>query len=120
MASKAHCNKLPKGFSVKSADMYKPLQYFGMFFVIISIAILFCLYRYPGSQDERVFLYPFAGVMSILHMLIGIGVLTRNKKIFALFKIYLKILYIGFPIGTFIARKTLTYIDKYDIERYLV
>jgi len=105
---------------MNSSEIYKPLKYFGVFFVIISISIFFCLYKYPGSAKEQVYLFPFANIVSLLHMLIGIGILTKNKKLFVLFKVYLKILYIGFPVGTYIAKKTLSYIDKYDIERFLL
>ena len=100
--------------------MYKPLQYFGLFFVAISIVIILYLYKYPGDPKEQAYLFPFASAVSLLHMLIGIGILTKNRKLFVLFKMYLKVLYIGFPIGTYIAKKTLSYIDKYDIEKYLV
>ena len=103
-----------------SSELYKPLKYFGVFFVITSISIFFYLYKYPRSLEEQVYLFPFAGIVSLWYMLIGIGLLTKNKKLFVLFKVYLKILYIGFPVGTYIAKKTLSYIDKYDIERFLL
>ena len=105
MVSKEHYNKQHQGSFMNSSDMYKPLRYFGFFLVDISVAIIFCLYKYPGSPEEQVFLFPFAGTVSVLHMLIGIGVLTKNKKLFVFFKMYLKMLYIGFPIGTYIAKK---------------
>jgi hypothetical protein len=99
--------------------LYKPIQNFGLIFIGISI-IGFCyLYSVPNSGMEYTFLLFFLGGLSILHLLLGIGIIRRNKKVFVLFKGYLKCLAIGFPVGTYISKKTLTYIDTNNIESYL-
>jgi hypothetical protein len=46
----------------------------------------------------------------------GIGILLRRKWGYFLFKFFLYIFLLGFPIGTFIAYKSLKYIKRNDIK----
>ena len=60
-----------------------------------------------------------SAIVSIFHLVIGIGLVKKNRMIFGIFKVCLKLLLAGFPLGTFIARATLKYIEEHNIESYL-
>jgi hypothetical protein len=57
--------------------------------------------------------------VSLFHLLLGIGILLRRRWWFSVFKGYLYLLYLGFPVGTYIARETLKYIEQNSVEQYL-
>lgn len=100
-------------------DLYKPIQNFGIFFFAIGALGLVFLSIDKSNGFEYWFLLSFAGPISLLHLFIGIGLILKNRTSFFFFEAYLKLLYFGFPIGTFIAKKTLIYIKKYNIENFL-
>jgi len=98
-------------------DFLKPIRSFGYFFIIIGVAGF--IMHFWALNDVR---YTngfklFVLIVSLLHLSIGSGVIF--KKIWGLYalKFYLYLLYFAIPIGTYIAVKTLRYIEKYQIEK---
>lgn len=59
----------------------------------------------------------FVLIVSFLHLLFGIGVIFKKMWGFYALKIYLYSLYLAIPIGTYIANKTLRYIEKHEIKK---
>jgi uncharacterized membrane protein YfcA len=55
--------------------------------------------------------------MTIWYLITGVGVLTRRKWGYYLFKIFLYVLLLAFPIGTLIGYKSLKYIKRNNIKR---
>jgi len=105
---------------MKCPATYKPIQNFGIFLVAISVLGFLCLFTEPNNEKGYIFLFFFAGIISVVHLFLGIGVIIRNRKVFVFFKGYLRFLYMGFPVGTYIAKKTLDYIADNNIEQYLL
>ena len=61
----------------------------------------------------------FIGVISLFHLLLGVGIIRQNRLSFGVFKSYLRLMYVAFPLGTYLSKKALGYIEKNNIERYL-
>jgi len=51
-------------------------------------------------------------------MATGLGVLYRTRWGYYLFKLFLYLLLLGFPIGTFISYKALSYMKRHRIETH--
>ena len=59
----------------------------------------------------------FVLVFFLLHALIGVGLTSRSLWGFYFFKYYLYVLYIAFPIGTFIAHKSLKLLEDKNYKK---
>jgi hypothetical protein len=100
-------------------DLYQPLRYFAYFF--IAIALLGFVTLVFGLSDVKYLavVWAFVASVSIFHLGLGFGVLFRKRWGFRMFKGYLYLLYVGFPVGTYIAHETLKYIKENRIEELL-
>ncbi len=89
-----------------------------IFFSICGIYPLVSLYFMedrPADIDVHKFVIFFV-LMGGWYLTTGIGILLRSKWGYFFFKFFLYILLLGFPIGTFIAYKSLKYIKKNHIK----
>jgi hypothetical protein len=100
-------------------DLYRPLRYFAYFFIAIAFLGFVTLVLGLSEVKYLPVVWTFLGSVSIFHLVLGMGVLFRKRWGFAIFKAYLYLLYIGFPIGTYIAHETLKYINKNRIEEFV-
>ena len=100
-------------------DLYRPLKYFAYFFIGIAFLGFVTLVLDLSKVKYLPAVWTFVGSVSIFHFVLGIGVLLRKKWGFTIFKGYLYLLYVGFPIGTYIAHETLKYINENRIEKFL-
>ena len=69
------------------------------------------------SNYDSSFSY-FIAFMVVVHFFVGLGIVLRKSWGMDLFKCYLYILFLGFPIGTYIAIKTLKYIKNNNADKY--
>ncbi len=69
----------------------------------------------PPDIDVHEFVTFFV-LMGGWYLTTGIGILLRSRWGYFFFKFFLYILLLGFPIGTFIAYKSLKYIKGNDIK----
>lgn len=100
-------------------DPYRPIKNFGYFFVGLALLGLLILFLKLTDVEYLLLVWAFVGSISLFHLLLGIGILLRKRSGFIIFKGYLHLLYLGFPLGTYLARETLKYIDENRIEQYL-
>lgn len=100
-------------------DLYKPVRNFGYFFVALGLCGFLILLTKLQDIEQVVAVWLFIGSISLFHLLLGIGVILKNRLGFGIFKGYLQLMYIAFPIGTILSKKTIEYIEKNNIERYL-
>jgi hypothetical protein len=78
---------------------------------------LVSLYFMEDRSDIAVHKFvTFFVLTGVWYLATGIGILLRSKWGYFLFKFFLYILLLGFPIGTFIAYKSLKYIKRNDIK----
>ena len=94
--------------------IFRPVKIPGILFV--AIAILGSAFH-AGSLREPEFRC-FIIFMTAWHLSTGLGILFRKIWGFYLLKSYLYFLLLGFPIGTWIAVKSLRYIKEKEIVRF--
>lgn len=100
-------------------DVYRPIKTFGYFLIGIGSLGFIALFTVLRDVDFNTVVSILVVVIACYHILLGIGIILRSRMIFRLFRGYLNILYLGFPIGTYLSRHTLRYIDENRIERFL-
>ena len=100
-------------------DSYRPIRNFGYFFVALATLGLLILFLKLTDVEHLLLVWAFVGSVCLFHLLLGVGILLRKRSAFIMFKGYLHLLYLGFPVGTYLARETLKYIDENRIEEYL-
>ena len=69
-----------------------------------------------GSGSKFVFIV--WTVIQCFQVATAIGIIYLRRWGYILFKIFLYIMLIGFPIGTFISYMTLSYMKRHDVKRY--
>jgi len=100
---------------INTFNDHKPIQYFLIVLILaVFLGALMCLIT---INDDLSFYSPFTLLMLIWHAVTAIGMMSKYKWGLYLFKFYLYVLYIGFPIGTYIARKYLSYMENHEIEK---
>lgn len=100
-------------------DLYEPIKRFGYFLMMTGIAGLLVLFIFLIDVKFRVAVWVFISTVSLFHFLLGAGIVLRKKAILPLFRAYLRLLYLGFPLGTLIAKETLRYIEKNNVENLM-
>lgn len=82
---------------------------------------LFCLagpLTADRTKHDNTNFFIFCYVLSFIHLFIGVGILSLKKWGFYCLKYYMYFLKPGYPVGTYIANKMLTYLKDHNIERY--
>jgi len=99
-------------------NLYKPIRNFGYLILAVGVAGLFYLVVY--SNDPEFFLAAkiFVLAVSIFNLFIGYNIVSRNRFGYKSLKIYLYLIYPGFPLGYFYAKNTFEYIESNNIERF--
>lgn len=99
-------------------DVLKPIIIFGYCLILMGfIAILMHLFSLKNDSHATNFT-SFTVAVSLFHFIIGLGVILKKKWGYYCFRVYLYLLSIGFPIGTFIGLRTLKYIDKNNVKKF--
>ncbi|MCW7753293.1 hypothetical protein OOT00_04750 [Desulfobotulus sp. H1] len=96
-------------------NIFKPIIFFGYFLILMGGASMFVFvieYRF----FEYLFLKYFCFIVSIFHLFVGLGIIFKEKWGYYLFKLYLYLIAVGFPIGTLIGLKMLKYINDNNIK----
>ena len=105
---------------MSNENIFAPIRNFAYFLSAIGVCgIIIHLLNVSDpyyASDFRLFVL----MSTFVHLGIGFGLLARVKSAFHAFKFYLYFLKIGFPVGTYISKKTLDYIQKNNIEQFLV
>ena len=97
-------------------DILRPVKIFGtVLFVIGFFGIIFDL-NYLNDPEVSKGFKIFGVIISMWHLLGGIGILLKKIWGFYIFKSFLYVLFLGFPIGTYIAYKFLDYIKRNNLK----
>ena len=95
-------------------DKFRPVKIGGLFLLLIALFGLVCLIAVLEESGFRELVI----IVTAWHLLTGLGVIFRTRWGYPLFKGYLYFIYICFPIGTYIAYKSLRYLKENHIERF--
>jgi len=111
------------------SDEVRPIKIFGAVLVIAGL-VAFSAFIGPflldpsstiyilGEREPHYLLFYFWVASTVFYLLTGVGVLYLTKWGYFLFKVFLFLLFLGFPIGTFISYKTLSYMKCHQIKRH--
>jgi len=92
------------------------IKIFGYILIFLFVGCLFTLFI-SSSIERRPFYNNYFGIsISLWYLITGIGIITHQKWGYYLFKFFLYVLFLAFPIGTVIAYKSLAYIKRNDIK----
>lgn len=99
-------------------ELFKPVRNFGL--VLTSIGGLGIVCHVVNAQDSQYIIGAqiFVLSVSIFHLLIGLSIVSRNRYGFRCLRFYLYLLYPGFPLGYFYAKRMFEYIEANKIERF--
>jgi len=103
---------------MRQNQVLKPIIFFGYCLVFIALLIIPKYYFSRNSANYIADFFSFEIIVSLFHLIVGVGVILKLRYGYYSLKIYLYILSVGFPIGTYIAIKTLKYIEKNRIKDY--
>jgi len=96
----------------------RPIIIFGYVLVGLSgITMLFFYWVSFQTSLPTIHIY-FVIVVSIWDFVTGIGMIKLTRWGYYLFKIFLYLLLISFPIGTIISYRTLSYMKRNNIKNY--
>lgn len=99
-------------------DIFKPVRIFGYCFILMGMIGLLMHFSLLKNINYTIEFVYFVLIISAFHFLTGIGVILRKNWGFHVFKFYLHSLYLALPVGTYIAVKTLKYIERHKIKRF--
>jgi hypothetical protein len=109
-------------------DVIKPVRLFGWVLIMGGVITLLwgggVLFFNPSSpayilgvkKDLQLLLY-FWAACTILFISTGVGIVLQKRWGYILFKFFLYLMVLGFPIGTIISYKTLAYMRQHQLKR---
>lgn len=101
---------------MKDADVLKPILIFGYSFIITGTMGIVVLFSILHDVEYKTIVWPFITLVSLFHAILGFGLIHKISWAFLLFKGYLRLLYLGYPLGTYLSKTTLKYIEKHRVE----
>lgn len=97
---------------------FRPVRVAGIIFIILSAigGLMYISLLNNSSLDTSH--HVFIIINMLWYLLTGLGILLQRIWGYYLLKIYIYILILGFPIGTYFVVKSLRYLRKYEIKNY--
>jgi len=106
----------------------KPIRIFGVTLIALALlGVLFFgnLFLNPNSEiyvlgpnpPSGLHIYFVVGSL-LFYFTVGLGIVLLTRWGYVLFKGFLYLLLLGFPIGTFVSYKTLSYMKRHNIKQY--
>lgn len=92
------------------------LRIYGNILIIFSVACLCTFVLLLSSKDQPSSHYIFGIIVTFWYLVTGIGVLMRQRWGYYLFKLFLYVLFLAFPVGTYISYKSLVYIKTNNVK----
>jgi len=92
------------------------LRIYGTILIIFFVACLCTFVLLLSSKDQTSSHYIFGIIVTFWYLITGIGVLMRQRWGYYLFKLFLYVLFLAFPVGTFISYKSLVYIKTNNVK----
>ena len=99
-------------------ELFKPIRNFGSLIMAFGVAGIICLIIFINDSEVMFGGKIFFIVVSSFNFFMGYNIVARNRLGFKCLKIYLYMIYPGFPLGYFYAKKSLEYIKENKIERF--
>jgi hypothetical protein len=111
-------DKIDRGHMRLDNNRIRPIIIFGYVLIGLSIAgVLFFYWVSLRVELEPSHIY-FILISAFLYVITGLGVIKLTRWGYYMFKIFLYLLLICFPIGTLISHKTLKYMSRNNLKAY--
>src|SRR5688500_4953636 len=95
-------------------DKFRPVRTGGILLITIGVAGL--LFHFEHLTDPRFTSFILVGTG--WHLITGLGIILQRMWGYYLLKLYLYVLLLAIPIGTYIAWQSLRYLRDNEIERF--
>jgi|GEM_PF-1466508 len=92
------------------------VKIYGYVLIIFFGGCLYTVYVTSQIQDRPIYSFYFGNIISLWYFITGVGLLARRIWGYYLFKVFLYLLFLAFPIGTIISYKSLQYMKRNDIK----
>lgn len=99
-------------------ERFKPVRNLGLALILIGVLGIVCHVLNSRDPEYIIGFQIFVLVVSAFHLLIGFSIVSRSRHGFTCLKLYLYLLYPGFPLGYFYAKRMFEYIEENQIERF--
>ena len=99
----------------KLSQFPQPIKLFAYILLSSSVFGVWLLYDLSQRSDFDVSFSVFVTASMLLHLLVGVSVLSMKSWGYTLFKCYLYLLFLAIPVGTYISYKTLKFMDAHKI-----
>jgi hypothetical protein len=99
-------------------NLFKPIRNFALSILAIGATGILFLFIFLNDPDLFFEAKIFILVISIFNLFMGYNIVSRNRLGFRSLKIYLYLIYPGFPFGYFYAKRTFEYINTNSIEEF--
>lgn len=99
-------------------ETFRPIKRFGLFLIAIGILGINTLFFLLSDSEIYLAAKFFILLASTFHLIIGFNIVSRNKWGFESLKIYLYLIYPGYPLGYYIAKATFNYIKTHNIKEF--
>lgn len=99
-------------------EVFKPIRNLGLLLIFGGVVGIFCHLAFMKDPDYIIIAQVFVVSVSIFHLFIGYNIVSRNRWGFKCLKLYLYLMYPGFPLGYYYAKRTFEYIETNDIENF--
>jgi len=94
------------------------LNIYGWTLIAFFCGGLYTLWAVSYVQDRPISHNYFVITVSLWYLMTGIGILTRREWGYYLFKSFLYVMFLAFPIGTIISYKSLGYMKRNNIKSF--
>jgi hypothetical protein len=94
------------------------LKIYGYSLIVLAFLSYLCIFNV--SYDIRFSHFLFYGgiIIATWYLITGVGILIKKKWGYYLFKFFLYVLLVSFPIGTIISYLSLQYMKRNDIKKF--
>ena len=103
---------------MNDSHLFKPIRNFSLLILAVGAFGLLNFFLYDSGLDIPSIFKVLIVAISFFHLFIGFNIITRNKLGFGSLKLYLYLMYPGFPLGYYYAKRTFEYIKSNNIERF--
>ena len=97
-------------------EVFKPIRNLGLLLFGAGALGVLCHLAFMKDPEYLFIAQVFVLLVSSFHLFIGINIITRSRIGFRSLKLYLYLIYPGFPIGYYYAKRTFEYIETHKIE----
>jgi hypothetical protein len=92
------------------------VKIYGYAVLALSLACVLTIYFLSSIESRPLVMNYYGSAVAGWYLITGIGILSQKRWGYYLFKVFLYVLLLAFPIGTLIAYKSLSYIKRNNIK----